>query len=100
MTEDEHPQMTPEQSAKLLELLSSDDEFRSLFSTDPVAALGKIGVECRGDPPVCASVKVLASKEELSAARGRLLKYMQTTDNLKPHHVFEAGMVASTLDGL
>jgi len=61
---------------KLLDKLSHDDDFRSLFKSDPHAALAQVGHVTpeadRGiagtDPVVCAS-RSLASKEDIKAAR-------------------------------
>jgi len=68
---------SPEVADKLLEKLSSDDDFRALFEKDPRAALSKLGHETpeadRGvkgsDPLMCVSSKPLASKEQIRAAR-------------------------------
>lgn len=66
---------------RLLDLLSTDDAFRSLFERDPRAALQQIGhatpaVDCgiKGvDPVICvSSAKPLASKEQIRAARSEL----------------------------
>jgi len=62
---------------KLLDKLSHDDDFRSLFQSDPHAALAQVGHVTpeaeRGvegsDPVVCAS-RSLASKEDIRKARG------------------------------
>lgn len=67
---------------KLLHKLSSDDDFRKLFQSDPRAALGKLGymtpekdVGVKGaDPLLCLSSGAsLASKEAINAARSKLL---------------------------
>lgn len=65
---------------RLLDLLSTDDEFRELFQFDPRAALRFVGqetpaeiLEIRGsDPVMCMAVVSLASKEEVKAARASL----------------------------
>ena len=65
----------------LLDKLSSDDKFRELFQRNPRAALHQIGHETPkdvegisgSDPIMClTSTGGLASKEDISAARGQL----------------------------
>jgi putative modified peptide len=65
---------------KLLDKLSSDDDFRDLFQKDPRAAVAKVGhvtpeadVGKAGvDPVMCLSGAKLASKEDIRKARGKL----------------------------
>ena len=71
---------------KLLDLLSTDDDFRELFSSDPQAALAQVGYrpeqegsEARSASDTfaaggkalggCCTVKELASKEAIAEAR-------------------------------
>ena len=70
---------------QLLQKLSSDDDFRSLFEKNPRAALRKLGHETpvadrdfKGiDPVMCVScVKTLASKEQIQSARKELQAQM------------------------
>ncbi|MEO8160367.1 MAG: NHLP-related RiPP peptide [Arenimonas sp.] len=72
---------------KLLDKLSHDDDFRSLFQSDPHAALAQLGhvtpaaekgVE-GADPVVCASSGKLASKAEIRAARDQLQGRLSST---------------------
>lgn len=72
---------SPEIADKLLDKLSNDDDFRALFEKNPRAALRKVGHETPdadrdvkgADPLVCCySVKTLASKEKIQAARKEL----------------------------
>ena len=72
---------SPEVADKLLDKLSSDDEFRALFEKNPRAALRQLGHETPeadrdvkgSDPLLCAScVETLASKAQIQAARKEL----------------------------
>lgn len=72
---------------KLLEKLSSDDDFRKLFQTDPRAALRELGYETPekdvgvegADPLMCLSSGAgLASKKAIKAARSKLLEQLST----------------------
>jgi putative modified peptide len=69
---------SPEVADKLLDKLSTDDDFRDLFEKNPSAALRQVGHEpaaehagVRGsDPAMCANLKSgLASKEAIRAGR-------------------------------
>jgi len=65
---------------KLLDKLAHDDDFRSLFQSDPHAALAQVGQVTpeadRGvegvDPVVCASSGKLASKDDIKSARDQI----------------------------
>lgn len=65
---------------KLLELLGTDDTFRALFSTDPMAALAQAGHVASTDPAdetmrmleSCCKVRKLASKEDIRKSRGEI----------------------------
>lgn len=66
---------------RLLDKLSSDDDFRDQFQRNPRAALKSIGHETpdadrdvKGSDPVlcCNNIKSLASKEQIRAARAEL----------------------------
>lgn len=69
---------SPEVADRLLDKLSSDDEFRDLFEKNPGAALRQVGHQpaaahagVRGsDPAMCANLQNgLASKEAIRAGR-------------------------------
>ena len=99
--------LEPKVADKLLDLLSTDNEFRRLFKKDPAAALAKAGH--RGPPftppgppdtrpPMnCYRVQYIAPKQEIDAARAELKAYL--TSMLAPTnpHCFEAGKVATAL---
>jgi putative modified peptide len=72
---------SPEVADRLLDKLSSDDEFRALFLADPRAALRIVGHETPaalvgipGSDPImcCLGMKSLSSKEALRASRQQL----------------------------
>jgi len=60
---------------RLVDLLSTDDEFRALFSANPGEALLAVGFDSQRQPAewevlrVCFAVTALASKEVIAAAR-------------------------------
>lgn len=72
--------LNPSVTRTLVELLSSDDAFRSLFVSDPMAALIKAGVseEDAKNPKfaqvvkTCCQVEALASKETILEAKDQL----------------------------
>lgn len=86
--------LDPKIADKLLDLLSTDNEFRRLFKKDPYAALTKVGYRAPkdavaathkgppftppGPPPVappihgCCRVKRIAPKTDVIKARGEL----------------------------
>ena len=79
---------SPEVADKLLDKLSSDDDFRASFLKNPRAALGKVGHETpegdrdvNGADPVlcCYGIKSLASKEELKRSRDKLRTQLSST---------------------
>lgn len=72
---------SPDVADRLLDKLSSEDEFRSLFLSDPRAALRLVGHETPaalvgvpGSDPIlcCLGMKSLASKAALQASRQQL----------------------------
>lgn len=71
-------------AATLLEKLGSDDAFRATFEKSPVQALRQIGAP---DPEGCAgcmTVKKLASKEAIKAARATLSAQITAALMLQP----------------
>jgi putative modified peptide len=63
---------------RLLELLSQDDEYRSLFVANPRRALADIGFAPAANPTceagiwICLKTRRLASKAQIAATRGAL----------------------------
>ena len=93
---------------RLLELLSSDDEFRTRFKKDPAAALAQVGhpsaeqyagkeAIAKGEPFYCMTTNELASKEEIQQSREELKSYLTTYSNHTVIYAFESGKTASTL---
>ena len=69
--------LPPHVAAKLLEMLSNDDEFRSLFERDPRQALSAVGLEDdldlhAAEASSCLQSKGLPSKQALSTAGAAL----------------------------
>ena len=92
---------------KLLDLLGSDNDFRRLFKKDPAAALAKAGhrgppFTPPGPPPTkppvnCATVKHIAPKAEIVAARQAIKEYLTSSTSLTNPHCFEAGKINASL---
>lgn len=104
----EHSPLSPDVADKLLELLSTDDEFRSLFHADPAAALAKAGhptageyadraTVTEGDTFYCMTANELASKDEIRKTRDQLQTFLTSQNNHRVIFCFEAGKIASTL---
>ena len=70
------------QADALLDKLSSDDNFRTLFQKDPRSALAAIGHEPAANSKategawMCMSVRELASKEAIKSSRDTLRKQL------------------------
>lgn len=110
--------LDPKVANNLLNLLSTDNEFRRLFRKDPQAALAKVGHQPSkeaiaalrkrppltppGPPPVipppamCCQVQRIAPKADIVKARGELLAMLTSTLNYLPHKL-EASSSATTL---
>ena len=78
--------LDPKVAGKLLDKLSTDNEFRRLFKKDPKAALIEAGYKLpKGDAEasarfeqlcVCARVQSIAPKADIIKARGSLLEVL------------------------
>lgn len=66
--------MPPDIARKLLDKLSSDDDFRDRFVKDPAAAIGQLGYDLPSDQAACLQVKSLADKDAIRASRDELQK--------------------------
>lgn len=89
--------LTPSQAVLLLDHLINDAAFRTLFTSDPIAALASIGIVAEGCTD-CLSVDVLASPEELQAVRAELEAYLSgSTSSMHVIFAFEAGKVGETI---
>ena len=93
----DHPPFDPNVADKLLERLSGDDEFRTLFQQDAEKALASIGysLPVGASPLRCTSVEQLASKEEITEARDALKSYLTARGPLTVVFCFESGKVSS-----
>lgn len=90
-------QLTPAHASLLLDRLIGDSAFRTLFTSDPGAALASIGIDASGCKD-CLDVDVLASPEELQAVRSELESYLSTsTAAMTVIFAFEAGKVGETI---
>lgn len=76
--------LPPDVTDRLLDRLSSDDEFRDLFSRDPRAALAAVGHAEAADPSqsegpwVCMHGEGLPSKAQIAQTRDALRERMTT----------------------
>jgi putative modified peptide len=96
MTSIEHSPLSAAQADALLDLLSTDDNFRSLFSTDPRQALADIGyIVPEHDQPACLKIESLASKEEFQQSRGALKQHLTSVEGLTVVFCYEAGKTGS-----
>lgn len=97
----DHPPLDPAVADKLLELLSTDDEFRKLFKQDAEKALSQAGyVLPAGAASLrCTQVEHLASKQEVAESREALKSHLTAAGPLTVIFCFEAGKVSSQLRG-
>ncbi|UKE62239.1 NHLP-related RiPP peptide [Xanthomonas translucens pv. poae] len=98
----EHIPFSEEAAFSLIDRLSSDEDFRNLFVTDPAKALRDAGVpeqivQATVGEGKCLDVKNLAPKEELAAAKSLLLEYLTSKSAYHVVHCFESGKIDSTL---
>ena len=94
------PSLQPKVVTRLLDLLSTDNEFRRLFKQDPAAALVKAGYQgpaIQESSLACMSVTRIATKQEIAAARAELGAYLTSQGAHMVPHCFEAGKIASAL---
>lgn len=101
-----HPPLDARAADKLLDLLSTDNEFRRLFKKDPWKALAQIGYQA---PPSmhglgqtqrtadCCTASSIAPKAEIAAARDRLHQMLTSATVFTTPHCFEAGGVDKAL---
>lgn len=99
-TEQTRQPMDPAVVDKLLDRLSSDDEYRELFAKDPRAALEQVGHKAPSDDAMaCARTETLASKEEIAQARKLLADHLtdQAAMAMTVIFNFEAGRIRTKL---
>lgn len=103
-----HQPLEPAVVDRLLDLLSTDDNFRQKFQDDPVGALHELGhqpasafVSARqptaGQPFYCMTATKLASKEEFESCRNELKDYLTRRTDHSVVYYFEAGEMKSAL---
>lgn len=95
----EHKPFDPAVADKLLELLSTDNDFRELFEKDPVAAVRKAGHDIpEGTAMACMATVQVAPKEEIAEARVMIKDFLTSAAAYNNPHCFEAGKIVSTLE--
>jgi putative modified peptide len=86
-----HPPFPVDAANRLLDLLSNDDAFRTLFMDNLASALAQIGlnaseIQAATVSPTCLTATKLASKQEIAESRAALLEQLI---GVAPHtHVF------------
>lgn len=94
-----HTPLDPKVADKLLELLSTDNEFRANFEKDPKAAVQSLGHDVpEGVQLVCMSTSKMASKEEIAQAREAIKDFLTSAAAYSNPHCFEAGNLGPALD--
>lgn len=100
-----HPPLAPEVADRLLDLLSSDDKFRTEFAKDPGAALqSSLGLAPQQTQAAlagasCLRVTSLASKEEVQAARDELRGSLTAAGAHTVVFMLEVGQVQASFGG-
>lgn len=101
-----HETLESEVADRLLDLLSTDDDFRLRFQDNPAAALQEVGHQPsaeaaerpeKGQPYYCMTSNVLASKDEFSRSREALKDYLTRRTDHAVIYYFEAGEIEATL---
>ncbi|MET0808469.1 MAG: NHLP-related RiPP peptide [Pseudoxanthomonas sp.] len=92
--------LDPKVVSKLLDKLSTDNEFRRLFKKDPAAALvaaGYRGEPLDRSPLACMSANSIAPKQEIAAARELITQHLMSSLAYTIPHCFEAGKITAVL---
>lgn len=93
-----HPPLEPQTADKLLDLLSTSDDFRERFTRDPTTALAEVGYQVPQDvTPTCMAAEQLAPKEEIAAAREQLKSMLMSSSAYFVPHSMEAGRIDAAL---
>lgn len=94
-----HPPLDPNAADKLLELLSTNDEFRTLFKQNAEKALDQVGysLPIGASPLRCTNVDDLASKQEIAESREALKSHLTAAGPLTVIFCFESGKVSMFL---
>jgi putative modified peptide len=95
-----HTPLSDAVADRLLDLLSSDDEYRALFAADPRKALADIGyVLAEEEHVACLDFEELASKEEFQQSRAMLKQYLTSVAGLTVVFCYEAGKTTHAATG-
>ena len=91
--------LDPKIADKLLDKLSTDNEFRRLFKKDPAAALAKVGHKVAGNALVggCMQTNHIAPKAEILKSRELIKQSLTGTAAYSVVFAFESGEVAKKL---
>jgi len=90
--------LDPQVADRLLDLLSSDDEFRLLFQRNPTSALASIGHAHPAEASdFCLPISDLAPKEHFIAAHEELKLQVISAAALTNPHCYEAGQTVPHL---
>ena len=91
--------LDPKVADKLLDKLSTDNEFRRLFKKDPAAALAKVGhvIPAGQALGACSQVTHIAPKSEIVAAREAVRSHRTSAAAQTVIYYLEAGKVSASL---
>lgn len=89
--------LSAQDALKLLDLLCTDDDFRTTFATSPSIAMKSISNEAAESCSTCALLSPLASKQEFQRSSQALLAHLQAHAAFYVPHCFAANEVASSL---
>lgn len=89
--------LSAKDALKLLDLLCSDDDFRTAFTASPSVAMKSISDEAAESCRNCALLSPLASKQEFQRSSQALLSHLQAHASFYVPHCFAANEVASSL---
>lgn len=87
--------LAPEVADALLRRLSTDDDFRERFASDPTSALAELGHEASGES-LC-QVTALASKEAFAEASEEIKANLTANAAFSDPHCFESGTIDPNL---
>ena len=87
------PALDPKVADKLLDKLSTDNEFRRLFKKDPAAALVKVGhpKDSAGLTGKCCQVQSIAPKAQIMQSRNELKSMLTATLGMTPPQLDATG---------
>lgn len=92
------PALDPKVADKLLDKLSTDNEFRKLFKRDPAAALVKVGhpKEAAALTGMCCQVASIAPKAQIVKARDELKTMLTASLGMMPPMLNSVGASSGT----